>query len=139
MMAKWSTLERVLAGVGLAGTLFVLIMQIELHRRDQGMPTIEGVKKIEAATKSQLPLKVDDITTLVDVKYTHVKADAWFVVDLGDSDPPTDLVELEQQAHHQLCNDYAALTLIQKGYSYTYHYASKEGRSLGDFTITTCP
>jgi len=102
--------------------------------------------KVQAkALKSKLPEKVDDMTTMVDVKFEPTELTQWYVVDL--SKLPVGKMfgqrEVEQEAQQEMqqkvCSNPRSARLVNQGYRYTYHYADKEGASLADFTITTCP
>ena len=44
----------------------------------------EGLRRTEADMKSNLPLRVDQNTTLVDVKYERTHSTYWYVVDKAD-------------------------------------------------------
>ena len=44
----------------------------------------EGPRRTEADMKSNLPLRVDQNTTLVDVKYERTHSTYWYVVDKAD-------------------------------------------------------
>jgi hypothetical protein len=98
----------------------------------------EGLKKLEADMKRQLPMKVDEITTLVDVKYQPTNTIYWYVMDTTDY--TVDPHALEQNIHVALCSNAEALrTIKEKGFTYEYHYVNKERAFLAAFTITKCP
>jgi hypothetical protein len=44
----------------------------------------EGLRRTEADMKSNLPLRVDQNTTLVDVKYDRTHSSYWYVIDKAD-------------------------------------------------------
>ena len=46
--------------------------------------TEEGLRRTEADMKSNLPLRVDPNTTLVDVKYDRTHSTYWYVIDKAD-------------------------------------------------------
>src|SRR5438477_7246749 len=46
--------------------------------------TEEGLRRTEADMKSNLPLRVDQNTTLVDVKYERTHSTYWYEVDKAD-------------------------------------------------------
>jgi hypothetical protein len=98
----------------------------------------QGLQKREADTKKTLPRKVDDITTLEDVKYEGTKNVYWLSVDGGDGS--FDASGLQYRTQSLLCsNDDIARTIKEKGFSYEYHYVNKERVSLATFTIADCP
>ena len=97
----------------------------------------ERLQKFEADMKKSLPQKVDDLTTLVDVKYGRTKTDYWFVLDTKDGMP--DPREIERHVTTGAClNGEIARTIREKGYTYEYHYANKERAFVANFTIK-CP
>ena len=105
-----------------------------------------ALKKLDEL-KSELPKKIDDRTTLVDMDFERHEAMArkWvnatykYVVDLSVDGTPFDLHETEQSVQQQTCADPNTSRAIKEGDSYSFHYASKEGVSLGDFMISACP
>ena len=50
--------------------------------------TEEGLRRTEADLKSNLPLRVDQNTTLVDVKYDRTHSTYWYVIDKADQFDP---------------------------------------------------
>ena len=96
-----------------------------------------GLDRTEANTKSNLPLRVDPNTTLVDVKYERTHSTYWYVVDNADQFDPQETV---RQVQIGVCANAENLRAIkQEGFSYEYHYKTKQGRALADFKITSCP
>ena len=96
-----------------------------------------GLHRIETDIKSNLPLRVDPNTTLVDVKYERTRSSYWYVVDNADQFDPQ---ETARQVQLGVCtNAENSRAIKQEGFSYEYHYKTKEGRALTDFKITTCP
>ncbi len=101
----------------------------------------EGLAKIEADAKSKLPTKVDEWTTLVDLKYEPKKTVYWYVADVN-ADVNKEAFnprELERNITNQICaNADVARTMREKGFSYEYHYRDKAGTSLATFIVTKC-
>jgi hypothetical protein len=96
-----------------------------------------GLHRTEADMKSNLPLRVDPNTTLVDVKYERIHSTYWYVVDNADQFDPQ---ETARQVQIGVCTNVENLRAIkQQGLSYEYHYKTKQGLALADFKITTCP
>jgi hypothetical protein len=96
-----------------------------------------GLHRIEADIKSNLPLRVDPNTTLVDVKYERTRSSYWYVVDNADQFDPQ---ETARQVQLGVCtNAENSRAVKQEGFIYEYHYKTKQGRALTDFKITTCP
>ncbi len=96
-----------------------------------------GLHRIEADMKSNLPLRVDQNTALVDVKYERTHSTYWYVIDNADQFDPQ---ETARQVQTGLCKNVENSRAIkQEGFSYEYHYRNKEGLALADFKITTCP
>jgi hypothetical protein len=96
----------------------------------------EGLRRTEADMKSNLPLRVDQNTTLVDVKYERTHSIYWYVIDKPDQFDPQ---ETARQVQIGVCaNVDNSSTMKKEGFSYEYHYRTKEGLALTDFKITTC-
>jgi hypothetical protein len=90
--------------------------------------------------KGELPKKIDDITTMVDLNLAPTGATFWYVVDFSVHNKPKEPHELEQSAQREICANTDMSRLIKKhGHSYEFHYASRAGVSLADFTIASCP
>jgi len=98
--------------------------------------TEEGLRRTEADMKSNLPLRVDQNTTLVDVKYDRTHSTYWYVIDKVDQFDPQ---ETAQQVQIGVCtNADNSSTMKKEGFSYEYHYRTKDGLALTDFKVTTC-
>ena len=96
----------------------------------------EGLRRTEADMKSNLPLRVDQNTTLVDVKYERTRSTYRYVIDKADQ---FDAQETARQVQSGVCtNADNSSTMKKEGFSYEYHYRTKDGLSLTDFKITTC-
>src|SRR6266851_2090804 len=92
-----------------------------------------GLKKLEADAKSKLPMKVDEITTWVDVKYEASKSTYWYVMDVK-AEETLDTHALEQGVRNQVCANADTLrTIREKGFSYEYHYVDKARAVLAAF------
>ena len=98
--------------------------------------TEDGLRRTEADMKSNLPLRVDQNTTLVDVKYGRTHSTYWYVVDKADQFDPQETARRVQSA---VCaNADNSSTMNKEGFSYEYHYRTKDGLALADFKITSC-
>ena len=96
----------------------------------------ERLRRTEADMKSNLPLRVDQNTTLVDVKYDKAQSAYWYVIDNADQFDPQ---ETARRVQIGLCENAENSSAMEKeGFSYEYHYRTKEGLALTDFKITTC-
>jgi hypothetical protein len=96
----------------------------------------EGLRRTEATMKSNLPLRVDQNTTLVDVKYERTHSTYWYVIDKADQ---FDAQETARQVQIGVCtNAENSSTMKKEGFRYEYHYKTKDGLALADFKITTC-
>jgi hypothetical protein len=96
----------------------------------------EGLRRTEADMKSNLPLRVDQNTTLVDVKYERTHSTYWYVIDKPDQFDPQ---ETARQVQIGVCtNAENSSTMKKEGFSYEYHYRTKDGLALTDFKVTTC-
>jgi hypothetical protein len=96
----------------------------------------ERLRRTEADMKSNLPLRVDQNTTLVDVKYDRTHGTYWYVIDKADQFDPQ---ETARQVQIGVCtNADNSSTMKKEGFSYEYHYRTKDGLALTDFKITTC-
>ena len=98
--------------------------------------TEDKLRRTEADMKSNLPLRVDQNTTLVDAKYERTHSINWYVIDKPDQFDPQ---ETARQVQIGVCaNADNSSTMKKEGFSYEYHYRTKEGLALTDFKITTC-
>jgi len=96
----------------------------------------EGLRRTEADMKSNLPLRVDQNTTLVDVKYERTHSTYWYVIDKADQFDPQ---ATARQVQIGVCtNADNSRTMKKDGFSYEYHYRTKDGHALTDFKVTTC-
>jgi hypothetical protein len=96
----------------------------------------EGLRRTEADMKSNLPLRLDQNTTLVDVKYDRTHNIYWYVIDKPDLFDPQ---ETARQVQIGVCtNAENSSTMKKEGFSYEYHYKTKDGLALTDFKVTTC-
>ena len=83
-----------------------------------------------------VPLRVDPNTTLVDVKYERTHSTYWYVIDKPDQFDPQ---ETARQVQNRVCiNVENSSTMKKEGFSYEYHYGTKDGLTLTDFKITNC-
>jgi hypothetical protein len=98
--------------------------------------TEDGLRRTEADMKSNLPLRLDQNTTLVDVTYNKTHNTYWYVIDKPDQ---FDAEETARQVQIGVCaNAENSQTMKKEGFSYEYHYRTKEGLALTDFRVTTC-
>ena len=94
----------------------------------------EGLRRTEADMKSNLPLRVDQNTTLVDVKYERTHSTYWYVIDKAEE---FDAQETARQVQVGVCTKNSS-TMKKEGFRYEYHYRAKDGLALTDFQITSC-
>ena len=98
--------------------------------------TEDKLRRTEADMKSNLPLRVDQNTTLVDVKYGKTHSTYWYVVDKADQFDPQ---ETARRVQSGVCaNADNSSTMKKEGFSYEYHYRTNDGLPLTDFKITSC-
>jgi hypothetical protein len=96
----------------------------------------DGLKKIETDLKSKLPIRVNENTTLIDVKYERTNNIYWYLIDNASI---FDAQQASQQIQTQVCsNAEMRRTIEQKSLSYEYHYKSNQGVDLADFKISKC-
>lgn len=118
-------------------TLIVAAYKVYSEQADRRFD--EGLKKLEADARSKLPIKVDEFTTLVDLRYEPRKNIYWYVIEVREGDR-VDRQKLKQRAQDQVCGNADALrTIKEKGFSYEYHYTDKTRATLAAFTIANCP
>lgn len=98
-----------------------------------------GLKKLEAEVKSKLPIKVDETTTLIDVRYEPTSTIYWYVVDVDKVDPAA-LENFKRKIQENACgNAEVRRTIKDKGFTYDYRYANRAGAPLTAFVISECP
>ena len=96
----------------------------------------EGLRRTEADMKSNLPLRLDQNATLADVKYDRTHTAFWYVIDKPDQ---FDAQETARQVQIGVrTNAENSSTMKKEGFSYEYHYRTKDGLALTDFKVTTC-
>src|SRR5438270_13945697 len=75
----------------------------------------ETLKRIEADAKKSLPMKLDDATTLVDLKYEADKTIYWYVMDVDSNG--FDAKDLEQRVEQRMCaNEELSRTINERGF-----------------------
>jgi hypothetical protein len=117
-------------------TLTAVIVAVAIGYGVYSKWTEEGLHRTEADMKSNLPLRVDPNATLVDVKYDRTHSSYWYVIDKPDR---FDAQETARQVQNGVCtNAENSSTMKKEGFSYEYHYMTKEGLALSDFKITSC-
>ena len=95
--------------------------------------TKDGLRRTEADMKSNLPVRVDQNTTLVDVKYDRTHSTYWYVIENADQFDPQ---RTARQVQIGVCaNADNSSTMKKEGFSYEYHYRTKDGLALADFKI----
>ena len=98
--------------------------------------TEDGLRRTEADMKTNLPLRVDQNTTLADVKYDRTHNTYWYVIDKPDQFDPQ---ETARQVQIGVCtNAENSSTMKKEGFSYEYHYRTKDRLALADFKINAC-
>jgi len=96
----------------------------------------EGLRRTEADLKSNLPLRLDQNTTLVDVTYDRTHNSYWYVIDKPDQ---FDTQETARKVQIGVCaNAENSSTMKKEGFSYEFHYRTKDGLALSDFKISSC-
>ena len=116
---------------------FIIALAVSLAVYSEWIGPKVGLQRVETDIKSNLPLRVDPNTTLVDVKYERAHSTYWYVVDDADHFDPK---EKARQVQIGVCSTPENLRAIKKeGFSYEYHYKTKQGLAIADFKITTCP
>jgi hypothetical protein len=97
----------------------------------------ESLKRFEGEAKKSLPMKLDDVTTLVDLKYDADKTTYWFVMDVASNG--FDAKDLEQRVEQRMCANADLFRAInERGFSYEYHYVNRAQAFLAAFTIAKC-
>ena len=98
----------------------------------------QRLKRIEGDAKKSLPMKLDDVTTLVDLKYDADKTTYWYVMDVASNG--FDAKDLQQRVEQRMCaNEELWHAINERGFSYEYHYANRAQAFLAAFTIAKCP
>jgi hypothetical protein len=116
---------------------FIVALAVTLGVYSEWIGPKLGLDRIETNIKSNLPLRVDPNTTLVDVKYEKAHSTYWYVVDNADRFDPQ---EKARQVQIGVCSSAENSKAIKnEGFSYEYHYKTKQGLALAHFKITTCP
>jgi hypothetical protein len=121
--------------IGIALVIFIGL-GYKIYSERAGLRIHEGLKKAEAEMKAKLPMKIDEITIWVKVKYEPTNTAYWLIVD----DESIDAAELEKLIRNGVCTNADTLrTVREMNFTYEYHYADKELQPLASFTIRQCP
>jgi hypothetical protein len=96
----------------------------------------EGLRRTEADMKSNFPLRVDQNTTLVDVEYDRTHNTYWYVIDAANQFDAQETARRVQSGVRANADN--SSTMKKEGFSYEYHYKTKDGLALTDFKVTTC-
>jgi len=132
MITLWKR-ELAIAAILALGAVIYSVYNIHTDRRLN-----EYLLKLEAGMKKTLPKKVNEITTLEDVRYERTKTSYWFAVDTHGE--PFDSNLIEQTVRNRACaNKGLARTMNETGFTFEYHYVNKERQPLAIFTIAKCP
>ena len=116
---------------------FIVALAVALGVYSEWIGPKLGLHRIETNIKSNLPLRVDPNTTLVDVKYEKAHSTYWYVVDDADHFDPQ---EKARQVQIGVCSNAENSKAIKnEGFSYECPYRTKQGLTVADFKITTCP
>ncbi|MBI3678070.1 MAG: hypothetical protein HY243_15785 [Proteobacteria bacterium] len=108
-----------------------------LIREFSGPNLARDLKASETEAKKSLPLKIDDVTTLVNLKYESGKTTYWYVIDTTRGTLSAQAIE--QRIQSGLCaNADTARTIKEDGFRYEYHYVTAKRAALADFTISKC-
>jgi hypothetical protein len=81
--------------------LIIAVVTYWVYSETSGPRFDQGLQKREADMKKTLPRKVDDITTLEDVKYEGTKNVYWLSIDAGGS---IDASDLQHRTQSLLCS-----------------------------------
>jgi hypothetical protein len=96
-----------------------------------------SVKKIEADLRDKLPRKVDEATTLVDMRLDRKRSIGWYRIDTDNY--KFDSAEQERTIRAQVCaNPSATQAIRDDGFWFEFHYADPRGNSLSDFVVSKC-
>ena len=97
----------------------------------------ERLKRIEGDAKKSLPMKLDDVTTLVDLKYDADKTTYWYVMDVASNG--FDAKDLQQRVEQRMCaNEELWHAINERCFSYEYHNVNKAQAFLAAFKIAKC-
>jgi hypothetical protein len=90
---------------------FIVALAVGLGVYSEWIGPNAGLHRVETNIKSNLPLRVDPNTTLVDVKYEKAHSTYWYVVDNADHFDPQ---EKARQAQIGICSSAENSRAIKK-------------------------
>ena len=87
--------------------------------------------------REQLPIKLDDYTTLTDVKAVNTNLRYHYTVNAKRSEIDLNqfISQMSSTLESKVCGQNDMRLTIEHGGTYTYLYVGSDGLSLGDFTI----
>ncbi len=105
-----------------------------------GPHSLEVLAKLELEFKNRLPIKVDDVTDLVDVKYAPTNTIYWYTLAVKDG-YEIDANLIEKNIRESTCGNPETLrTIKEKRYSFEYRYRDKvKNTPIASFAIDKCP
>jgi hypothetical protein len=109
-----------------------------LYSQSPSAKALNELRDHEAATKRNLPLRVDEVTILVDVKFEPNQWSYWYILDGPAED--FDREKLERMTRKNACEVAKVAQRIRLGrLTSEHHYAAKNGVTVAQFKIKTCP
>ena len=109
-----------------------------LYTQSPSAAVLKELRDVEAATKRRLPLRVNEDTILVDVKFEPKRSSYWYILDsqAENFDPE----KLERMTRRNACEEAKVARRIRLGrLTSEHHYAARSGVTVAHFKIKTCP
>jgi hypothetical protein len=105
-----------------------------LYSQNLGPRFQQDLRKLEADMKLELPKRIDETTTLIDVRLEPTKTTYWYTLD-DAIDPQA----MEREVRATVCaNPEFARTIREKAFTYEYHYSDAKGAPVALFTVSAC-
>lgn len=103
----------------------------------QNTAIAEAQAQVAAEMRKQLPLKVDEFTTLQTVLSVGPTIIYSYVIDIQYDEIEREAFsdDIFKQLKFNVCQETNMLSVMSAGGIYTYTYASADGKSLGSYTL----
>jgi hypothetical protein len=89
--------------------------------------------------RTQLPVRIDPVTTLVDIQSQGPVLSYRYQVDMDASQlPPNASGQIEQQTRSATCGRTEARQLLELGGSYAYTWVDRSGQTIHSMQLSSC-
>lgn len=135
---KWFAAAAVIAGL-VSSTLVSQLMSRGATAADPPSTTVidENLTKVVNQLKPNLPTRLDDATTLIDVWHTGKQLTYLYEVDTHGRQIPSNFTAIARNVvMPKVCGSGMKDGIVRYGITYVYRYNLRDGSRIGEFAIT---